>query len=214
MFFSTIEVLALISITLTVFRFKIVDYPWQALLVGIVMNLMSYVLRDQMDISSLAPISNVILLALLAAVFLRVPLVWSFIMSIIGMALYIIIQASIVAVSFGQLSISSADASAGQGYLIQSVTALIFFLASYILYKFGIGYAADFDKLHFKWERIVVLTMIVLITLSLGALLYYNELLLDILFLIIAFLFFFFYTTKKEVESNDSKVSPNHGAPN
>lgn len=209
-----IEVLALISITLAIFRFKIMDYLWQSLLIAIVMNISSYVLRDDAYLSSFAPTSNIIFLALLAAIFLRVPLVWSFIMSLGGMIAYVIIQAIIMVLSLGHLSINAVDTSPEKGYMLQIITGVIVFLLSHLLYKFGIGYAADFERFKFKWEKIVVVTMIVLITCSLGVLLYYKEIIIDILFLVLALLFFFFYTTKKEVENNDSKVSSNSSTSN
>ncbi|MCC3377158.1 hypothetical protein [Cohnella sp. REN36] len=197
MFFSSVEVLALIAITLTIFRFKISDYIWQSVLIAIVMNIMSFVLRNELDLPSLAPISNVIAFALFIYIFLKEPpLVWSFIMSLTGTVAFVIIQAIFIACSFGTLSIHAVDSDLVKGYMLQTMTGVTIFIISYMLYKRGWGYSAEFTKLKFKWERFVVLGMIIIITAALGALLYYKDLLIDILFLFLAFLFIIFYTTK------------------
>jgi uncharacterized membrane protein len=75
-----------------------------------------------------------------------------------------------------------------------------------VLYRFGLGLAYDFvEKLRFRAERILIMSLIAIMTVSFGVLLYYKVLFIIFLTLFFAVLFFFTYTMKKELESNDTK---------
>ncbi|QTH44986.1 hypothetical protein J4772_11615 [Cohnella sp. LGH] len=214
MTFSMIEVMAAIAITLSLFRFKLTDYIWPALLASGIMNTLSFILRDEAGLASLSPVVNLLLLAIFVTIFVRVPLVWSFIMSIIGYAFSVLLQALIIVLSLGALSIAATDESLDKGYLLQTITGAILFVLSYLSYKFGLGFAFNFERLRFKSERLLILTLIVAMGISVGFLFYYKIIYIIILTLLFMLLFFVYYAAQKEVESIDSKLRTKGGPKN
>jgi hypothetical protein len=206
MLFSMIEVLAAMAIMLSIFRYRLVDHVWPALAVGFVMNLISFILRDELDLAMLSPIANLLILVFFVAVFVKVPLLWSFIISIVGYAVSIIVQLLVTVLSFGSLSLEVAESDPYMGYLLQTITGVLLFTLAFVLYRFGLGLAYDFvEKLRFRAERILIMSLIAIMTVSFGVLLYYKVLFIIFLTLFFAVLFFFTYTMKKELESNDTK---------
>ncbi|MCC3374908.1 hypothetical protein [Cohnella sp. REN36] len=201
MLFSCIETIALTSITLTLFRFKFMDYFWQALLINVVMNIQSYFLREQFTLSELVPVINVILLSIFIFAVARVPIIWTFIMSLFGYVFTVVIQSVIVFISGSVAYVTATDLHPIKGHVIQAATGLIVLALSYILYKFGIGFAFQFEKLRFKWEQALILSLIILTMVALGILLYYRVVIVDFSFLFLALLCLAYFAFRKETNN-------------
>lgn len=197
-FFSTIETLSLYALMMSLFRMKMLDYIWPALFIILLMNLQSYVLRNELSLSYLVPLIGILILTFMFTTVVKIPVVWSLIVTISGYVLFGIIQSLIVAIVFG--SISNAQSTLTNGYILQSVTGTIILFFSWAMYQFGIGFSFDFEKLRIKWERAVVVTLILVFLLSISAILYYKEVWMNILFFTVTLLFLLYYAIRKEKE--------------
>ncbi|MGF7050773.1 hypothetical protein J2T13_005323 [Paenibacillus sp. DS2015] len=194
--FSTIEGVGLFVLMLSIFRLKATDYMWQALFMILLMNLQSFFLRNELSLAYIVPLVNIVLFIFLLNTVVKISLVWAGIVSIAGYLAFAIIQTLILLVYFG--SIDAAQSSIGNGYLTQSLSGVISVLIAWGLYKFGIGFTFDFDRFRLKWEGIIVVLLIIIFLLVFTALLYKNELSLNIVFFICSLLFLLYYALIKE----------------
>jgi hypothetical protein len=198
--FSMIESFAITAVMLSIFRFKIADYLWAALLINLIMSLQSFVLREELSAAAIVPIINIVLLTFFAMIVVRVPMLWAVIMSFFGSVIVILMQVLIVAVS-GQ-PVSWFQAEADRGYFLQTTTGVVMIATAYALYKFGIGFSFHFDNLRFKWERVIIYSLIGVMMIAFGVLASQREVYIDILFLLLALIFFTYYTFRKETEDD------------
>lgn len=205
MFFSTIEAMSLTAILLSLFRFKITDFIWQSLLVCLVLNGLSFILREELNLESLSPVVNLLLLVCFVVIFVQVPLLWSFVMCITGFTVFVVISTIVIILLFGVESLSTITEDPAKSYISQAVTGAVTFAIAYVLYRFGWGLAYSFEKVRFKWEKYFMMVLIAIMTATFGLLLYYKVVYLVIMITFFGFLFFFTYTMQKEVASHNSK---------
>ncbi|MFC5649874.1 hypothetical protein ACFPYJ_12215 [Paenibacillus solisilvae] len=199
MIFSMFDCLALIIVVLTIYRFRLRDCLWPALLVAGVMSLQSFFLREELsNLSDLVPFLNALILALLLTIFLEVPFHWSLIGSFVGYFLYILLQAGISELSFGFLSVQELHSDPVKGYMFQIIVSVIAFLICKFLFSRGIGLATNFKK-RLKGEPIIVGIAIILATCLFGIMLIKHEVLLDLVLVSVAMVFFLVILIKKEV---------------
>lgn len=183
--FSSLEVLAVFVFMMVIFRENPMDYVWQALVVSVLMGLQSHFLRG-IEMGYLATVINLMCYVLFLAAIVRLPLIWSAIISCTGFFIYGIVQALLLGVVGGEL--------------LQLVTSILFLVLSYGLYKFGYGFTADYDLLRFRWEKIMVVTVIVVSFVLLATTMYVQESWVNILFFGAASALFLYYAVRKERE--------------
>lgn len=183
--FSSLEVLAVFVFMMVIFRENPMDYVWQALVVSVLMGLQSHFLRG-IEMGYLATVINLMCYVLFLAAIVRLPLIWSAIISCTGFFIYGIVQALLLSVVGGEL--------------LQLVTSILFLVISYGLYKFGFGFTADYDLLRFRWEKIMVVTVIILAFVLLATTMYVQESWVNILFFGAASALFLYYAVRKERE--------------
>ncbi|ASA23178.1 hypothetical protein [Paenibacillus donghaensis] len=196
MLFSTIEGVGIFAMMMSFFRLKATDYLWQALFIILLMNLQSYVLRNELDLAYLVPIVNLFLFILLLTTVIRIPIIWSAIISITGYMAFTIIQVSLVLLVFG--SIPQAQSSLIYEYSGQTMSGLMCILLAWFSYKFAIGFTFDFERLRLRWEGMFVIGLITLFMLLFSFLLYKDDMRLYIVFFPIALLFLLYYAVRKE----------------
>lgn len=193
---STLETLAIYSLIMTLFRFKTSEYIWQALFVMLLANVQSFILRNELSLAYLAPLISMFVFMFLFATVIKLPVLWSAVSTILGFALYGLIQTIYVVVLFG--SIEAAQTSGVDAYILQFVSAGTGFLISWLLYRLGIGFAFDFERLRFKFEHIVLTILIVVVLLGVTSLFYYNKAWINIIFFAVTFSVFIYYSIKTE----------------
>ncbi|MBJ9989894.1 MULTISPECIES: hypothetical protein [unclassified Paenibacillus] len=198
MFFSTLETFAIYSLTMSLFRFKTSDYLWQALCITLLANVQSYVMRDELSLAFAAPLITILIYILLYTTVMKIPLAWSAICTILGYALYALIQTVYVLWLFG--SVQEASATDVNSYSLQVVSALTGLGVSWLMYKFGIGFAFDFERLRFKKEHIVLVLLIMVTLVLVEFIFYYNKVWINVLFFACTFGLFLYYTIRKEEE--------------
>ncbi|MGG4504056.1 hypothetical protein [Paenibacillus polymyxa] len=196
--FSTAEAMAAFFLMTAIFRLKGIDHAWQALFVSLIMNLQSYMIREETSLSYLAPIVNILLFTFLLATVVKVPILWSSIISIAGVFLYGAVQAILLVTVFKGDSTNLQNSS--QGALLQALTSALVFLLSWFLYRFRIGFTFDFEKLRMKWEHTIVAILIVMSLAAAAFVMYAADLGLIIIYFALAAGMFLYYALKKERE--------------
>ncbi|MEK0313755.1 hypothetical protein [Cohnella sp. 56] len=198
--FSMIEVFGALTIILALFRYKVVHYLVPAIAVDFVMALQSYTLREELTLSYLSPAINLLLITVFVWLIVRVPLLWSFVVSLLGYIVSVLMQALIIVLSFGYLSPAAAQVMPVRGYILQSITGVVLFVIAQYLYKRGLGLSFRFDPLRHKWERVMVIGFIVVMVVAFSVMLYYREVYFDLLLLLVSLLFFAYYLINKEMQ--------------
>ncbi|MEK5058660.1 hypothetical protein [Paenibacillus sp. FSL H7-0326] len=184
--FSTLEMFAAFVFMMALFRMNPFDYVWQASIVAILMGLQSFFLRGEIGLASLAPVVNIMLYILLLKTVVKMPILWAAIISCTGYFIYAFIQSLFVSYIDGQQ--------------LQLVTSILIMIVSFVLYKFGIGFARDFNKLILKGEHIIVVAIIIVTFILLGLTMYLHQIWMNILFFGITTGIFLYYAIKKERE--------------
>ncbi|CAM4420145.1 hypothetical protein PATY110618_13935 [Paenibacillus typhae] len=198
MFFSTIEGLSLYYLIMCLFRFKWRGYLWPAMVVILLNNIQSYLLRNELNMDNLSPLITVIVFILLFAAVVRMPVVLAVMATVSGYVIFAAIQTALVFILFGSLEAVNADLPSG--YLLQSATAAVVVTSFWFLYRKGRGFTFDLDKLRFRLEDIVLTVTIIVFLLAISVVLFYNNLLFNIAFFIVMSVFLLYYSTKKEQE--------------
>lgn len=195
--FSIIEGIGLLILMLSFYRLKATDHIWPAMFMIIIMSLQSYVVRNELELSYIVPIINLVLFVLLLATVWRVPIVWSAIVSITGYLAFGLIQTIIVVLMFG--SVEAAESIRIKGYILQTVTGLTTTLLGYLLFKFGLGFSFNFDRLRLNKERLIVVGSIIIFFLIFAAILYKNEVWINFIFTTTGMAFLLYYAFRKEI---------------
>lgn len=185
MLFSTLEVLAVFVFMMALFRENPMDFIWQTVVVSILMGLQSHFFRG-LELGFLATVINLLCYVLFLATIVRLPLIWSAIISCTGFFIYGIVQALLLSVVGGEL--------------LQLVTSILFLILSYGLYRYGLGFTANYDLLRFRWEKIIVVSVILAAFVLMAITMYIQESWVNILFFGAASALFLYYAVRKERE--------------
>ncbi|WP_379161830.1 hypothetical protein [Paenibacillus sp. sgz5001063] len=195
-FFSTIEGVGIFAMMMSFFRLRPTDYIWPALFTILLMNLESFVLRNNFDIGYLVPLVNMLIFIFLLTAIIKVPLIWSSIIVISGYLAFSMIQLTLILFLFG--SISHSQTSLLNEYYGQFISGFVSMALAWFLYKFGIGFTFDFEKLRSRWEVVLMIGWILLFLLLFSLIMYKNETSWCLLFFPSAFVFLMYYSMKKE----------------
>lgn len=195
---GSLETLAVFMLMLSVFRLGVKDYIWQGMFIGLLMNLISLIVRNELAMSFLVPTISTIFYILLLCTVVQVPIMWSSIIAVIGMFVYTAFQGLIILVAVGRNPFDI-DPN-GLGVEIQLICIVITFSLVLFLDKFKIGFIADFETLRFKWEHILVVVFILAALVACTVVMFFNNLLLIVLFLALAAAMFLYYAVMKERE--------------
>jgi len=198
MSFSMIEGLAVYALILSIFRFPFMKFIWPIVLIITVTNLQSFFIRDELQLTAISPIINLIITILFLAIFMRIPIIWSMVMAITGYIAFILIQTSVILFSDGYLSLSQAQEFVWKGYLIQLITGAIGIAIGWLLYKFGFGFSFEFEKLRFKRERILIISLLVGFLIALGVMMYFRAIFTNFLLFAVALFIFLSYSLRKD----------------
>ncbi|MNC56617.1 hypothetical protein D3C75_1062270 [compost metagenome] len=153
-------------------------------------------LRDELDMAFLVPLINILLFILLLTAVIRIPFIWSSIITISGYLAFSMIQVSLVLLIFG--SIPNSQSSLFNEFSGQFISGSTSIFLAWTLFKFGIGFTFDFEKLRLRWEGMLVIGLILLFLLLFSFFMYKNELGLYILFFPSALIFLLYYSLRKE----------------
>ncbi|UQZ33211.1 hypothetical protein C2I18_06360 [Paenibacillus sp. PK3_47] len=200
MFFSTIETISVYCLIMSLFRFKFQNHIWQALFMVLLINLQSYIMRNELSLAFLVPLITILLFAAFFKVVVKIPLIWSVIVTVLGYVAYAFLQTGFAKLLFGSIAAAQEDIS--NGYLLQFASGLITILLSVGLYKIGMGFKFDFERLRFRFEDIFIIMLIVVFLISVSVIFYYNDLFVNIVFFAAVMMFLLYYAIRKETEED------------
>ncbi|PIH58297.1 hypothetical protein [Paenibacillus sp. LK1] len=195
--FSTLETMSAFALMLAIFRIKVKDYIWPGLFMSLLMNFQSYLMREEASMSALAPAISTVLFILLITTVVKIPVMWSSIIAILGTFSYTVVQTAILFLFFRGVDTASLATSI-EGSALQAASSVVALGVTYFLLKFKIGFAADFEKFRFKWEHIGVVAFIVFSLLASTMMFYLNNMLLVIAHMALAVGLFLYYAIRKE----------------
>jgi len=198
LFFSTIEGVSVYALTLYIFRFDLRTYLIPVLVIVLLMNLQSYAIREDTELSYLVPIINLVFSMLFMATIVRVPFIWSLITGVTGYFAFGLLQTVIVYLSFGFLSIEQVQTVALKGYYLQALTGIIGVYLGWMLYKFGLGFSFEFEKLRLKRENVLIILFISVLLILFGVLIYNGNAFVNLIYFLVSMIVFLWYAVKKE----------------
>jgi hypothetical protein len=187
------------ALMLAIFRIKVKRFIWAGLFMSLLMNFQSYLMREETYMAPLAPAISTMLYILLITTVVKVPVMWSSIIAILGTFSYTVVQTAILFTFFRGVDTTSLATSA-EGSALQAVTSIVALGTTYFLLKFKIGFTADFEKFRLKWEHIGVAIFIVLSLIVSTIMFYLNNKLLVIVHMALAVAMILYYAIKKERE--------------
>lgn len=196
MFFSGIEAFSLYFLIMCLFRFRFQEHVWQALSLTLLINLQSYVLRNDFTLGNIMPLVTIGFFVLFFAVFVRMSLVLSLLSTISGYVIFGVVQTGIAILLFG--SIDAAKSGISNGYILQSVSGVLIISGAWLVYRLGYGFSFDLNKLKFKFEDISVILLIMLFLISISSVLYYNETYINILYFAVTSAYLLYYAIRKD----------------
>ncbi len=201
MIFSTIEGFAVYALILYTFRYDLKRFFWHALLMIELVNLQSFITREEFSLSYISPIISLVTIMLFLTTIARIPIIWSMIISALGYISFALLQSIIVLASFGFLSIHEVQTVTYKGYLLQTITGITGTYIGYKVFKLGYGFTFEFEKQQrYKWEKPFIISLIIVFFISVGSMLYFRDFYLNCILLIVLLVIFLYYSIRKERE--------------
>ncbi|PZD93152.1 hypothetical protein DNH61_24190 [Paenibacillus sambharensis] len=200
MLFSTIEGFAIYALSFYIFRLDMRRYLPHVVLMLLLVSFQNYVARDILALSAAAPIINLVLSTFFFVTIIRIPLVWSMVMVLTGYIGFAVLQTSLVFLSLGFISLDELQVYSWKAYILQALTGITGWLIGWILYKKRLGFTFDFEDLRFKWEKVLIPTLIAVILVGLAGMLYYRDLVVNLIGMFLTLIIFLVYSIKKETD--------------
>ncbi|WP_219838062.1 hypothetical protein [Paenibacillus sp. R14(2021)] len=198
MFFSTLEGLAIYAMALYIFRYDFRRFIWHSLVIIELINLQNFLTREEIaSLSYIAPIVNLIITVLFLKIIARIPLIGALIMTAVGYAGFILIQATLINSLFSMQIIQTNPSKA---HLVQLLTGVIGTFVGWFIYKQGYGYTKDFEKLRFEWEHMLVFVMIIAFMVFLGVMMYFLNVVGSLIGFFVSLVILLLYALRKERE--------------
>ncbi|MEK3673492.1 hypothetical protein [Paenibacillus sp. FSL R10-2771] len=199
MFFSGIEAFSLYFLTMCLFRFRFQEHIAQAFILTLLVNLQSYILRNDFALGNFMPIITIFFFVLFFAIIVRMPLVFSVIATISGYVIFGVVQCLLALLLFG--SLEEARATLANGYVLQASTGILIMALSWLGFRLGYGFTFDMNRLRFKFEDIMVVLLIAVFLVTVSIVLYFNELSIVTLFFVATSAYLLYYAMRKDRES-------------
>lgn len=163
--FSMIEELAVLVMTLHLFRFNASQHWKSIVIASLLFSLLSYGLRVELDFNDYFPVVFIIFSVLYMFYNLNTPIFWSLFISIVASIANFVLQTVLLLLFIwsGYLSLSEVGPDGLKARIYQLVYALVVIVPSYYLYKRGIGFAFNFDRFRWKAENLIIFIVAVIL---------------------------------------------------
>jgi hypothetical protein len=200
MFFSLVEGFAVFSLMFYIFRIDIMRHLRPSIFMLLAINLQSFFTWRELSLSSIGPVINLLMTILFLYYFIRIPIIWSMVMTVTGYICFGVLQNIIIFMSDGYLTVSQVQTYIWKGYLLQVLSGFIGTAIGWTLYKFGIGFSFEFEKLRYKRERFLVILINIIFLVALGVMMYFKSIYTNLLVLVFSLVVFLLYTIRKEAD--------------
>lgn len=199
---SLVEGLAVYTLIMNIFRLKPLGNVREFILVISLINLSNYFLRDEVIVAGMAPVINIVLLTIFIAILVRVPLVWSALISLIGFVMYAVFQ---IAVSLGLqavglIEIEQMQQGSYSTAFIPFSTAIFTIVISTWLYKKGYGFVFPFTRFRWRFEEIALSVSLLIVAAVVAILFFIHQWFAAGGCMLAALIILLLYSFKKEVE--------------
>jgi preprotein translocase subunit Sec61beta len=198
--FSTIEGVALFSIMLHLFRYKVTTYFKEIIIFSFIMSVLSYFIREDIASLWLAPVFMVLLSIAFMYLVVRIQLFWACVVVFSGYAILVITQLSLVLIftSLGVVTLENIESNTWNTYFIQSLEFAIIIPSSLYFYKRGYGFAYSFDRFRWKKDNVLFLGLMTICVLAFSFILTYKNLFAGVFILLITVLCLILMSLRKE----------------
>ena len=162
--FSTIEAVSIFVAMFCIFRFSPAPYMLKVIFGSMLISILSYALRIELDMSNYFLIIAIVIYALFAFSIAKVPLFWSVVMSITAYTAFFVLQTLLLLLlsAVGVISFESVQAYETEAYIVQLTTALPYMLLCRWLYRRGYGFSFSFERFTWKNEHKLMMAVIAL----------------------------------------------------
>lgn len=198
-FFSFIETFSYFILALAAVRLVPHHYLKEISLVSFIVALLSFFMREAIDLKQIFPIIVLIIFIAFQLLVLKAPFLWGLIIAISTYAVFFIIQTGLLIVLTNTvISLEKAQSASIDQFIGQTVTAIVITLSSLYLFNKGIGYSAEFTKLRFSLDTFIGLPLCILLFAGFGYVFIQNN--LGMAFLVLSLLvgLLIYFAVKKE----------------
>lgn len=199
MFFSFVEGLGVYALILYLFRFDLLKYFWQIFFVLNFIDLQNYIIREELSLGVFAPVMNLVITVLLLAVFIRIPILWSMVMTLTGYVAFMIIQSLLVFLSsgyfFGKYEVL------WKIYMVQYLSGMIGIFLGWLLYRLGYGFSFSFERLRFRGERMFMSLAMSIFLVTLTIIILYKNFFINLIIFGIMLFILLIFSLRKELDS-------------
>ncbi|UVI28598.1 hypothetical protein [Paenibacillus spongiae] len=201
MLFSTIEGLSVYALALYIFRYNFTRFIWHSLIIIELINLQNYLTRAELaSMSYSAPTINILITILFFKIIVRIPILQSMFMTVVGYSIYMMLQTFIISFSF---SLAKIQADPVKGYIVQCLTGVIGTFIGWAVYRKGFGFTFNFERLRFKGEQVFVMILIIVFILALLLMMYFQDVYANLFGFLLTLIIFLFYSIRKEARQID-----------
>jgi hypothetical protein len=195
------------AIMSALFQLRFRRHVWTITVLSLLNSIINYLIYFHIEgLGYMVPIISVLITFLYLAVVVKIPTIWSFVVTVAGGVIFpLVIQLGIIFGSLGFFAPSELRDHIWKNYALDITSGLIFGILAFFLYFQGWGFKFDFEKIRLKWERYIVITISTLAILCLPAAIAFthiNNFTLNLTFLsissILVFIFLLGYSIKKE----------------
>jgi hypothetical protein len=201
MFFAMLEGYAVFSLAFFTYRIDLQRYLLPSFIIINLIDLQNYLIREEFRLNWAAPLSNLIIMILFITLYVRIPIIWSVIMSLTGYIALGVIQTAVYYLTFGTYPGSGINLFSWKVHEAQGLSGLIGVAIALLLYKLGYGFTFEFEKLRFRWEKLFITLLIFTFIISLIIMVSYRDYFVNLFVFGIALFLFLIYSLKKEAES-------------
>lgn len=193
--FSSFEGIGIYFLMMAMFRLKPVKHFKWFFPVLVIMVLQSLILRGEVHLPYVTPIVSVLLFVFFLATFNKLPLIWSFIVTLAGYTAFSVIQWGLLTLILGSPEIL--QETTANGYILQCATTILELAIAAVLLRYRIGFIADFEKLKIPDEKYITIAFIVATMIGLGLV----AISIYAMFIVLtSFIYFLYFAFEKERE--------------
>lgn len=141
---GVLDVIAILVLIFKIFRWPFWEYLTEVIIIGVVLSIVSYLLREVLNIPEFDMTGQFILYVLFFRYLIKVRLFDSISISAIGYLFFVGVQFLVYSflLTAGIVTTDDAQNLTGLGtYIIQITNQLICFLIAWLIYKFNLGFA-------------------------------------------------------------------------
>ena len=193
--FSTLEGMSTLICMFCLFRFGIRRYELKIFIASLLFSLLSYALRVELNFEDFFPVVMLIMFWLFAYVIIKIPLFWSFVISVISNTFVFALQTVLLLLSIrtNLVSLEGVQSYQFDARILQGLSAFVTISLSLFLYKKGFGFSFTFDTFKLKSENtfmlsIVCVSFIILLVVFILQNLFYGAIVAALLFIYMLYL--------------------------